>query len=972
MSKLSSLVVVLLGTCSSMIVTASDDSNITITKEQRRDWLTRLVNVLSTAPEYTDNSFAPKSDLNVSNKKRNYEVTDKKRYDLASVDQDENKPYLSSTFAQQGFERYANRVNVLDNEGLKNISAYVRKSNSYIKSNGKKSSLSSYIKHLYKRVRPWDIVGENGEYKQNFNKYKDAKHSISSYPSGHTWRGFQNGLSYALAFPEIGDEFISRSLQFGESRVIVGAHFPTDTIASRISNYYLLSELLSNDQIVADIAKNARIARDALKEECSDTVKNCLALNKKTLYNQYKEENDQIGYYGITRQDMSATQLKVEDMPKESEALLRFRFPYLNDADRLSIIASTAYPNNSLASWDVSRTDNDRYWGLIDLPKAYNGPSYLYQDMHVNQVDIGDLDFSHFGSFDIWNNAISGPGRLVKSGDGTLVLNGNDSFNGVTLNGGVLVVQGNSQYQGQSTVNGGHLVVNGKLDSGLDVNDKGTLSGNGTLKNVNVNLGAKVAPGNSVGDLRITNNITFNPGSVYQVEINTDNQSDSIHSDNTAIINGGTVSVSMEGLDRPLLRSEMERLLGRHYTILTAENGVSGKFDEVSPNYQFLGTQLNYEATNVGLTIGRSTKAFESSASTPNAVSVANALETMAAGNVVYESLLRTKTDAEADSLYQQLTGQIHSDVSAAMIDNSHLITNTAFERLQMRNQVLFPTSIQTSDDKRVWGKFISDWGHAKDKNHTSGYNRDNMGVLLGADSYIADNTLLGVMTGYTRTKVKKNQYSSAKTDNFHLGVYGSTGLGGFTLRAGGAYTWNNIDTSRHVYYGTRSESLGASYKNNVGQFFSELAYGFKASEVIIEPFVNFSYVHNIQNAFTEHGGYAALTADKESQNAKFSAVGLRAATQWKMAGDTQLRLSGELGWQHQYGSLDRNRKLSFVDGSSVFNTQSVPAAKESALVNTSVDVIIKKNTTVSVGYHGALSSVQQDNSVQAKISIEF
>ncbi|MFZ4832206.1 phosphatase PAP2 family protein, partial [Rouxiella sp. Mn2063] len=581
MSKLSSLALVLLGTCSPMIVTASDDSIITITKEQRKDWLTRLVNVLSTAPEYSDNSFAPKSDLKVSNEKRNYVVTDKKRYDLASEDQDENQPYLSNTFSQQGLNHYADRINVLDNEGLKNIYAYVKKGNSYIKDNGKSSSLSTYIKHLYKRVRPWDIVDENGEYKQNFNKYKDAKHSISSYPSGHTWRGFQNGLSYALAFPEIGDEFISRSLQFGESRVIVGAHFPTDTIASRISNYYLLSELLSDNQIVADIANNARIARDALKEECGDTVRNCLAFNKKVLYNQYKAENDRIGYYGITRQDMPATQLKVEDMPKESEALLRLRFPYLSAADRLSIIASTAYPNNSLAAWDASRTDNDRYWGLIDLPKAYNGPSYLYQDMYVNQVDSGDLDFANFGSFDTWNNAISGPGQLVKSGDGTLVLNGNDSFNGVTVNGGVLVVQGNSQYQGQSTVNDGHLVVNGTLGSDLDVNDKGILSGNGTLKNVNVNPGAQVAPGNSVGDLHITNNITFNPGSRYAVEVDNNGNSDRIQSAGTATLNGGNVTVSLENSSNLLSQSDVRSLLGQQYNILSAQQGVSGQFDSV-------------------------------------------------------------------------------------------------------------------------------------------------------------------------------------------------------------------------------------------------------------------------------------------------------------------------------------------------------------------------------------------------------
>lgn len=81
-------------------------------------------------------------------------------------------------------------------------------------------------------------------------------------------------------------------------------------------------------------------------------------------------------------------------------------------------------------------------------------------------------------------NVISGRGSIAKSGVGTLVLTGANSFSGGT------------------TVNAGSLLVNGSLASGVTVNG-GTLGGSGTIAGLVTLNGGTLAPGNSPGTITI-------------------------------------------------------------------------------------------------------------------------------------------------------------------------------------------------------------------------------------------------------------------------------------------------------------------------------------------------------------------------------------------------------------------------------------------------------------------------------------
>lgn len=166
-------------------------------------------------------------------------------------------------------------------------------------------------------------------------------------------------------------------------------------------------------------------------------------------------------------------------------------------------------------------------------------------------------------------------------------------------------------------INKGTLLLNnGSINSQVNINDKGVLTGKGKIKKLEVNSGGIVAPGYSIGTINIDDTVLFNSDSHYLVEVNSQGDSDKITSLGTVILNGGTVNVSLEKNKNLLTKDNVQSLYNTKYTILMADKGINGKFADVNPNYLFLGTTLYYDQNAVILNIGRNNTAFSSLAKT--------------------------------------------------------------------------------------------------------------------------------------------------------------------------------------------------------------------------------------------------------------------------------------------------------------------------------------------------------------------
>ncbi len=138
-----------------------------------------------------------------------------------------------------------------------------------------------------------------------------------------------------------------------------------------------------------------------------------------------------------------------------------------------------------------------------------------------------------------------------------------------------------------------------------------------------------MAPGNSIGTLNVTGDVTFAPGSTYVVELSP-TSSDRIVAGGSARIGGATVSLSLENSPTLLSTTETRSLLGHSYDILQAAGGIQGQFGAVLPDYLFIGGNLDYAANAIQLDIQRNATSFASVGQTPNQRAVATAVEGLA------------------------------------------------------------------------------------------------------------------------------------------------------------------------------------------------------------------------------------------------------------------------------------------------------------------------------------------------------
>ncbi|AHY09727.1 autotransporter outer membrane beta-barrel domain-containing protein [Serratia plymuthica] len=738
---------------------------------------------------------------------------------------------------------------------------------------------------------------------------------------------------------------------------------------------YFVPEIAPNWLSVASLQdpnNSGDYSISTFSSRCGYTASFCVAAPGSKVYSSIIEgnslENLTTGYAKYSGTSMAAPHVA------GSIAVLMERFPYMTGAQVASVLKTTTV--------DMGAPGIDALfgWGMIDLGKAIRGPgmfvteqdipeefrvsgAYGPEQFVVNLPGIGAVldkgkptervcDDIHCG-LDVWSNAISGHGGLTKQGIGTLVLTGANTYAGPTL------------------IDEGLLAINGSVTSAVTVQNAGILGGSGSVGALTARRGGTVAPGNSIGTLNVANNVSFEPGSRYAVEVAPNGQSDRIHSGGSATIGGGEVAVSLENSPNLLSQSEVRSLLGQQYNILTADQGVSGQFSSTSSFSPFLDSGLSYQPNQVTLSIERNDTSFASVAQTHNERAVAAAADALAAGNPVYESILNAGSAGEARQAFRQLSGQIHADIASAQVNDSRYLREALNGRLRQAEGLATAPDIK-SDEGGAWAQLLGAWDHASGDANATGYQASTYGVLLGLDSALADDGRLGVATGYTRTSLDGGYGSNADSDNYHLAVYGGKQFGELALRAGGAYTWHRIDTSRSVNYGAQSDRETAKYSARTEQVFAEAGYSVKAGWVNLEPFANLAYINFQNNGISEDGGAAALHGDKQHTDATVSTLGLRADTEWQASKTTAVALRSELGWQHQYGDLDRGTGLRFNGGNSPFVVNSVSASRDGAVLKASAEVAVNKNATLSLGYGGLLSQNHQDNSVNAGFTWHF
>ncbi|MBN8941336.1 MAG: autotransporter domain-containing protein [Rhizobiales bacterium] len=615
-----------------------------------------------------------------------------------------------------------------------------------------------------------------------------------------------------------------------------------------------------------------------------------------------------------------------------------------------------------LMSGDLTLTANNSYAGGTDIVAGSTlrlGNGGATGAIDGNIANDGTLVFNRSNGL-TFAGSLGGSGTIRQVGSGRTELTGNSGgFGGVT------------------TVENGILAVNGTLGGALDIQAAGRLEGIGTVGGTVVS--GTIAPGNGgMGTLNVTGNITFNPASVYEVQVNAAGQSDRIVATGMATIDGGTVRVlAGAGIYAP----------ATIYTILTANGGFDvnrNRFGGVTSNLAFLDPSLSYDATNVYLTMTRNGTAFQNVGITPNQIAAGSGVESLGLGAPIYNAVLNLSAN-QARYAFDRLSGEIHTSARTALIEDSRFIRNAVNDRVRAafhgvgasRTVTTYgdgkPVTVAADTDRlAVWGQGFGSWGRTDGDGNAARLNRATGGFFIGADAPVFDTWRVGAVAGYSRTTFDvRERHSSGSSDNYHVGLYAGTTWGDLAFRSGAAYAWHDVSTSRTVVFPGFGDHLKATYDAGTAQVFGELGYGIRAGAFGFEPFANLAYVHLHTNRFAERGGTAALTSPGTATDATFTTLGLRVSTTFEVNG-ASLTAKGTLGWRHAFGDVRPLSAMRFAGGGAAFTIGGVPITRDAAVVEAGLDYAVTPNAALGVSYNAQYGFGLSDQSVRANFNIRF
>ncbi len=100
------------------------------------------------------------------------------------------------------------------------------------------------LKFHHKRARPYHL-------ESRLNPM--GRVSNPSFASGHTLWAYSQAFTWGELMPDRRDEFIELAYEVGESREIMGIHYPSDEEAARILSHKMLELMMNNQAFVEDM-----------------------------------------------------------------------------------------------------------------------------------------------------------------------------------------------------------------------------------------------------------------------------------------------------------------------------------------------------------------------------------------------------------------------------------------------------------------------------------------------------------------------------------------------------------------------------------------------------------------------------------------------------------------------------------------------------------------------------------------------
>ncbi|NDK35800.1 autotransporter domain-containing protein [Rhodovulum sulfidophilum] len=628
-----------------------------------------------------------------------------------------------------------------------------------------------------------------------------------------------------------------------------------------------------------------------------------------------------------------------------------------------------------------------------------------YERSEAGRVNAGTLAFG------------DGTGSLVFSVTDTDYTFGLDVTGGGAIeayNGTVSLTGDYSEYDGDTNIHGGTLSVDTGTftHSAIKVMDGATLAGSGTVSDVTLQDGSTVAPGGKgISTLTVSGgDLSFADGASYAVTVSSDGSSDLLAVKSTqedeapgiaakniggaggSVTTGGTVTLggsSSLSVSRLASDTAGDFKVNTWYTILTADQGITGEFSEVSDDFAYLDTTVDYDDdTKVLLALTRNNTDFEDvvGSSNTNARNAARAVGSMDEDNPLYKKVLFLE-EGDVDRTYQALSGETHAGMAGALVQSTAPTRRLVVNRMRQltpgagaapaavtRNATSYGAEAGSFfRDPEVWGQAYGSWSKLDGSDGASGMESTTGGVVIGADAETDGGWRTGVFGSFGMVDTDARDGSAdSDADSYQLGVYSARSFGQMALRMGASYSWDDVSADRTVTVGGVRQDLEADYWARTAQAFVELGYQTWAGSTSLEPFIGQAILYQEIDSFTETGGSAALSVDGEDLTQGITTVGLRFGRDLEGLGAGMSNLHGAVAWQHVTGDLNAESTMRFASGGDAFSVTGSALDRNQAVLSLGLRTELTERSVLDIGYEGALSENSQSHGLQATYSIRF
>lgn len=527
-------------------------------------------------------------------------------------------------------------------------------------------------------------------------------------------------------------------------------------------------------------------------------------------------------------------------------------------------------------------------------------------------------------------------GSLVKSGEGTLVMTGTNTYEGTTtVKSGKLLAFGESIGKDKTvTVEGGTFgVISGYYDNFTLTGAHTSTTATDTGLTIDVREDAALY-------VSAAGNVTV---------------------DKVILDPNAKIVIGIEGA--------APEQLAKAYTNGDAVDGTfttkEGSFDGFKPSVEEQESAF-FEVGAVDVTgskistnlVRKDGVTYGTFARTANERAIAQALETQ---TNAFAGEILSMTGDEVSNTYASLSDDMYSAARNALVVNSTMVTRAVID--QARGFGEGRAAELENGRGRIWATGIGFWGNADGSERS--LDVDFRAGFLGGEIVAHETTKLGAFFGYGSTDYK-GDLGKIDGDDIHYGIYGLTDIGAVSLTYGVNYTTEDRD-SQHLMGETQNAH---SEDATVLQAYAEAAYKFNVGGLSIDPYLGFAWARVETDGFSENLGSTAMSVKDQKDDIQMTTLGARFTLPFTM-GTMPVALKADAGWTHYFGDTESITQLQLGAGGNVAQIQG-QELKDQFNLGLGVNGQVAKNVTVGVSYTGSFGTDTDTHGVIGNVRFAF